>query len=206
MNLNNLPPNIKGIVFDIGNVLIPYDEKRVVLSLLADSKIKDDEKIRLAVFRSVASYLFQIDFLKPAEFYEKIRDALGLNLSETDFFQQYSKTFLEPNSKMVNFLQAAKTAGLKVSLLSNLDKFLYHYLLTKYSWLNQVDYLAISWQWRLLKPDLRLLEAVEKKLSLQSHQIFYLDDFAKNIAVAQARGWQVQQYCAPYPSITIEPS
>jgi len=189
-----LPPQVKGVVFDIGNTLIPFDENKVIKTILPHTEENKFNNIFETIFRSGPHYSFLAGFIQPNEYFKEIRDEIGLKLPEKQFFKIYKQVFGEPNGKLIRFLKKSKNAGLRIGILSNLDIVLYLDLLKKYEWLKKVDYPAVSWRMKAIKPDHRFFDEIEIFLELEPNEIFYIDDCRANIEAAQIREWLAAQY------------
>ena len=184
-----LPPEIKGVVFDIGNVLVPYNEDNVIDMLRSYTLNISYDALFNLLFRSFVHLAFFMGYITPAKFYESIRIKSDLRLTEREFFFIYNKVFQEPNQDIVRFLLECKKADYKIGVLSNIDKNNFHFLYKKYNWFKSVDKFSTSFGVQYLKPDYRPFCMMEKKLGIKGEEIFYLDDNRSNLDTAEKRRW-----------------
>lgn len=192
----DIPSTAKSVVFDIGNVLVFYDELFVANLLSMHSDIKNANEIRKIVFRSNAHYLFQVGLLNRAEFYKTICGLIKTNLMENDFFDLYVQVFQSQNTDIVTLMHEVKASGLKIGILSNINSVLYFSLIERFCWFSKLDIncTVLSCDLKYLKPNFHLFHAIEEGLSLKSDEIFYIDDYENNVTTARKRGWMAYHY------------
>jgi len=181
--------NIRVVVFDIRNVLIFYDENRVVRELKKYS-LESEEKILQELFRSNAYQSWLMDEISEEEFFEIIKERLGLNMRLEEFFRIYETVFTEPNLPLVSLIKELKIRGIKIALMSDIDYFLYFRLTKRFPFITEeVDYSVFSWDIGTLKPDFVFSVMIRKFFNVEPERILLLDSNPKNIMVWRYRRW-----------------
>jgi putative hydrolase of the HAD superfamily len=199
--LSQIPKSVKGVVFDIGNVLIPYDENMVIQKYLQHSQEQDYEKVYRIVFRNLGvQKLFFTNIITESGFYEETKELIGLNLSKKEFLDIYLSVFKEPESEMLDLFRYLQKNNYQIGIMSNIDYFRYNNLIHKYPWIQEVTITVTSCNTNVLKPDKTMFDIIEKKFNLPGKEILLIDDLINNINAAISYGWNALHY-DKYPDI-----
>ncbi len=184
--------NIKVIVFDLGNVLIPFDYKRLVKSM---NKIDDGLGDRFAkkyydnyhVHRQYETWeLSNNDFIK-----------ILIEWSENKIPEEkikfiYADLFVE--NKEVTALLPKLKENYKLVLLSNTNFIHQKYGWEKYDFLKYFNKLILSHEVGAIKPDEKIYRAVEAFTNEPSESHIFIDDIVEYIEGAKKCGWDGIQF------------
>ena len=180
------------IVFDLGNVLIPFDYS------IALNKLNDIEKNlgnRFIEFYN-SNYQLHRDFekgiLSESDFISKMLKAVDNKIDSETFCRLFSDIFTM-NENVVSLLPILKK-DYKIFLLSNTNSIHQKYGWQKYEFLKYFDKLILSHEVRSVKPEEKIYREVEKASGFPSAEHFYIDDIQEYVNAAKNIGWDVVQF------------
>lgn len=183
--------NTKVLLLDLGNVLLEFSHLPIgeALARHASSAIfKDPKEVMRYLFRGdqPAEAPFDEGKVSPFQFYEGIRDKMGLNLSFGEFTGIWNSIFLEkPGASRVVELLKGKVG---LHLLSNTNVLHFEHCLRQFPWLRKLDSWFLSYEMGLRKPHPAIYKRVLKRLGARPEEVLYLDDIPENLGPAEALG------------------
>jgi 2-haloacid dehalogenase len=98
----------------------------------------------------------------------------------------------------VELVQALKTAGYTVALLSNISTEKYEVLRRKYRFFDYFDSQLISAEVKLLKPDPRIYTLLLEQINRAAEDCIFIDDSAINVVGADRVGMTAIQFQSPH--------
>lgn len=169
----------------MGGVLIDYNPEKTLYSVFdketADILLK--EIFRNSVWADKdRGILFPDDIMQmkkgviPEAAFEKTKDMVE------NFFN-----YMPPFEKMYDFVRQLKDNGYGIYLLSNASAD-FHENRASIPVLSLFDGVIISADYKLLKPEKEIYQALYEKFSLKPEECFFIDDVQKNIDGARATG------------------
>ncbi len=174
------------IVFDLGNVLLPFDYN-IMLNKL--------EKIEKDLGKNFLTYYmenydihrkFERGDLPEEDFIKKMLSGLNNKISKETFCEYYSKVFAV-NEEVASLLPKLKMDYMLV-LLSNTNSI--HELYWKnYGFIKYFDKLVLSYKVRALKPEEKIYKAVESITKRSSDEHIFIDDIEEYAEGAKKAGW-----------------
>lgn len=181
---------IETFVFDIGNVLLPFDFSRALVRLAADSEIHDPVEILARVDQIKLGYEDgQID---RASFLRGVFDVLQYRGTEGDFIAAWEDIF-DPNEAMFDLVE--KLHGrYPLYLLSNTGDIHREYFFRQYPVFQRFSGGVYSYEVRLLKPHREIYEATARQFGINPATTFFVDDLLPNIESAREFGFQPHHY------------
>jgi glucose-1-phosphatase len=180
------------IVFDLGNVLIPFDYN------IAIEKMEKIEKKLGHNFMEL--YNSNYDFHRSFERGEVSKDDFIIKMLEFAEHKIDEKTFCEYYSKIfkVNEDVAALLPVLKekyqLVLLSNTNSIHQEYGWKDYSFLGNFDKLILSHEAGAVKPEPEIYKAVEAFTQKPSEEHIFIDDILEYAEGAKKLGWDAIQF------------
>jgi len=175
------------IVFDLGNVLIPFDYAPAINKL---NKIQSGLGDKFAEFYK-SNYFIHRDFEKgsiPEEsFINKMLEVVEHKI-DAETFKNYYTDIFSVNEDVVSLLPVLKK-NYKLFLLSNTNSIHQKYGWRKYEFLKYFDKLILSHEILSIKPEERIYREVEKASGLPSTDHFYIDDIQEYVDAAKKIGW-----------------
>jgi HAD superfamily hydrolase (TIGR01509 family) len=184
------------ILFDIGNVLIGFDQELIWKRLATVSNLSADE-IRQRIQASGVMDLHETGKLSSRELFQAIQDRGQLDpaLSFEEFSLIWADIFWEhkPITRLVQTLQQHYA----ILLLSNVGEIHWNWLVKQFPIFSQVDDLILSYQVGYMKPAREIYhEAIRRSGSLPE-QCVYIDDIAEYIKASRQLGLQGIHYQSP---------
>ncbi|MGC9369448.1 MAG: HAD family hydrolase [Paracoccaceae bacterium] len=187
-----MPP--KAVIFDIGNVLIGWHPERFY-----DRAIGEDR--RRALFAAVDLHDMNERVDLGADFARTVYDMADRNPDFRDEIRMWHDHWLElaqpliPHS--VQLMRALQARGTPVFALTNFGVGSFELAAAHYPFLRDFDRSYVSGHLKVIKPDPRIYEIVERDSGLPPESLLFTDDRADNIAAAGARGWQTHHFTGP---------
>lgn len=183
---------LKAIVFDLGNVLIPFDNKIFVNRL---NSIKNGIGDNLYDFYK-SNYHFHRNFergqIPEEEFISKMLDVIEDLINPETFCNYYADIF-SLNEEVIALLPQLKK-NYKLFLLSNTDPIHEKYGWRKYDFFIHFDKLILSHKVGAVKPEEKIYRAVEKASGFLPEEHFFIDDIIDYVNAAKDFGWDAVQF------------
>ncbi len=196
--LNN---KISVIVFDLGNVLIPFDYNIIKTKLNAldeglGRRFYEKYKEHYHVHREFETWKLSND-----EFLKIMMEWTENKITEEEFCKIYSDIF-EVNEDVASLLPKLKE-NYKLVLLSNTNYIHQKYGWEKYEFLKNFEKLILSHEVGAIKPQEKIYRAVEEFTQLPSNEHIFIDDIREYAEGAKACGWDGIQFLG-YDNLVVE--
>ncbi|MBT8380036.1 MAG: HAD family phosphatase [Ignavibacteria bacterium] len=180
------------IVFDLGNVLLPFDYTKTIKRMnslepgLGDNFYEFYNK----------NYHIHRDFEKgkisEADFIKIMLSVVDNKLDAETFCDYYSDIF-SLNKNVISLLPDLKK-NYKLFLLSNTDSIHKRYRWEKYDFLKFFDHIILSFEVGAVKPEKSIYRSVEKVSAFPSGEHFYIDDIQEYVDAAKELGWDAVRF------------
>jgi glucose-1-phosphatase len=175
------------IVFDLGNVLIPFDYSSALNNL---NKI--DAELGLKFWEYYKdNYKLHRDFergdVSEEDFINKMLHIFNNKVDKETFCSLYSEIFTE-NADVTRLLPGLKKKYILV-LLSNTNSIHMEYGWKDYPFLKYFDKLILSHQVNAVKPEPKIYKAVEAYTGKPSEEHIFIDDIQEYVDGAKSLGW-----------------
>ncbi len=180
------------VVFDLGNVLIPFDYSIIINRLnkiesgLGD-KFYNRYKENYHVHREFESWKMSTE-----EFIKIMLEWLEHKVTREEFCEIYSNIFTV-NEDVAALLPEIKKKY-KLVLLSNTNYIHQKYGWEKYEFLKHFDKLVLSHEAGAIKPEEKIYRTVEAFTQLPSEEHIFIDDIEEYINGAKQIGWDGIQF------------
>jgi len=167
---------IKGIIFDLGNVILDFDH-RIAAAKIAKFTDMSGEDIYNLFFDSPATGLFEEGKISPEDFFKIVKESLDLKLNFEEFVPIWDEIFFfsEKNLAAYNIARALKN-NYRVALLSNINFLHLEYIKKTFPILDAFHDILTSCELRLRKPDARIYMKALEVLGTGAEETFYTDD------------------------------
>ena len=178
---------IKNIVFDLGNVLIWFDEENMVGKYVSD---KEDAKLLRSVILD-RLYWDKLDAgtISDEEAVEAFKTRLPERLWAVSKEIYYNWIYnIPPVEGMAELVQDLKKANrVRLFLLSNISTYFAEHdeVLPILAFFEKKIYSAVC---GMVKPNREIFEYLRKECGILAEETLFIDDSAKNIAGAQSVG------------------
>lgn len=178
---------IRTVVFDIGNVLVPFEWQKIYAQLfdpqtaeiVSRTTVLDTEKWNELDRGALPHEKILESFIAAAPEYEK---EIRLALREI-----YAR--MRPYPYAAGWLKALKEKGYGVYLLSNFGKTPFETALPALDFLPYCDGRILSYQVERIKPDPLIYAILCQKYRISPNQAVFLDDNPENVRAAEEFGF-----------------
>ncbi len=179
-------PRRTAVIFDYGNVLArtlnptPRTtwERRLGLASGALQRLVHNEHSWVAA---------QLGQLTVDAYWHDVGTRLGLSPADTAMLRATFYTGDVLNVELIARIDQLHAAGIRTALLSNFSTELRHFL-ADYDLLWRFEYIAISAEIGVMKPDVTAYQTVLARLGLPGQHCIFIDDQPANVRAAQALG------------------
>ena len=189
------------IVFDLGNVLLPFDYNKLL------SKLEKVEGGLGEHFEEIyySNYEFHRNFergkISEEKFIGRMLEILNHKIDSATFCNYYANIF-EVNEDVAALLPKLKE-NYKLIILSNTDPIHTKYGWEHYEFLQHFDNLILSHETGAVKPEEKIYRAVEKASGVPAEEHLFIDDIDKYVDAAMNLGWDGIQFTC-YSSLLEE--
>lgn len=184
---------IKTVVFDLGNVILPFDFS-ICCEKLSRISPYSAEEIYLSGVKSEIVLAYERGKISSLDFYKQITSALSANISFDDFRDAWNEIFTE--NKHVSALIKRLKNKYRLLLLSNTNEMHFDYACRQYPVLNEFDDFILSFQLRLMKPETQIYEEVIRRADAAPEEIVYIDDIEIYAEAAKKSGIRGITFCS----------
>ncbi len=183
---------VKNIVFDLGNVLIPFDYQPMIEGL---NSIEGGLGLRFSDFYK-ANYRHHRDYesgqLTDDEFLSIMMNATEHKIGKEEFCKLFSNIFTV-NENVTALLPKLKTRY-RVYLLSNTNAIHQKYGWAHYPFIREFEKLFLSYEMGAVKPEPEIYQAVSRYTHSLPEEHIFIDDVAEYAEGARAQGWDAIQF------------
>ena len=186
-------PPIKVILYDLGNVILPFNHYQIAekLSQLCQKReARDHQEIfsYLFDFQKGIVNRFEVGQVSSEEFFQSIKEHLGLSISFDEFIPIWTDIFSE-NIEVSQIILSQKGRW-RLGLLSNTDPLHFHYILSKFSIMRAFDQWISSYEVGFKKPAIEIFQTAIAWASVEPQEILFIDDLKNHVEVAISLGMQ----------------
>jgi putative hydrolase of the HAD superfamily len=194
--INMSPMNrspIEVILFDLGNVILPFNHYQIAEKLSQFSQRKefqDPQKIFSYLFDfeegSVNGY--EVGKVSSIQFFKSLKEYLHLSLSFEEFIPIWNDIFTEDQgvSTVIRSLKGNK----KLGLISNTNPLHFDYILSKFPITQIFDKWILSHEVGFKKPAIEIFQKAVEWASVKPEKIFFIDDIKRHVEVGVSLGMQ----------------
>jgi len=185
---------VEAVIFDIGNVLIEWQPENFYDAEIGEAR-------RREMFGTVDLHGMNDRVDLGHNFRDTIYGTADANPAFGDEIRMWHDRWLElarpviPQS--VRLMRALRAKGVPVFALTNFGIGSFELAQTEYDFLSEFDRAYVSGHMGVIKPDVTIYEMVEADCGVAPGALLFTDDREKNIAAADARGWQTHLFEGP---------
>jgi HAD superfamily hydrolase (TIGR01509 family) len=192
-----MTPSIEVILFDLGNVILPFNHYQIAEKLSRFSRKKEG-----ADAANIFSYLF--DFSNGAvnqyetgkissqEFYQSLKKSFQLEIAFEQFVPIWNEIFTE-NVEVSEIIRSLKGKK-KLGLISNTNPLHFDYALSNYPILLTFDKWILSHEVGFKKPAREIFQLAIDWASVKPEKILFIDDMETHVEAALLIGLQGIQF------------
>lgn len=177
---------LRTFLFDMGNVLIPFDINRGYQALSHHSGLPQTE-VAERIRHSGLYNAYESGQLETEEFLDLFSSLLGLTLSLEAFREVWNSIFL-PHTATSEELILTLKQNHRLVLLSNTNDLHYQWLRERYPILEHFDAFTLSYAEKAMKPDQRIYAAAVSYAQCSPSECFFTDDIERYVLAARDFG------------------
>lgn len=184
--------DIQTIIFDLGNVLIGWDARRLYRRLLPDLQAVDSflEQIRFSEWNA------RQDAGRP--FREGVAELSRQFPQHAGLIQAYDTHWEESITgtcdETIEIARQLKQAGWHLCLLSNFSTEKFQLIRERHPFLELFDEMVISGEHKLIKPDPAIFLLTLRRIGREARECLFIDDSLPNIETARSLGFHAIHY------------
>jgi len=189
VQMNQLP--IEVIIFDLGNVILPFNHYQI-----AEKLSRFVQKKEFHNPQRIFSYLFdfengsvngyEVGKVSSLEFFQSLKKSLHLTLSLEEFTPIWNDIFWE-NVEVSEIIRSLKGKK-RLALLSNTNPLHFDYILSKFPVVRIFDKWILSHEVGSKKPDAKIFQKAIEWASVEPEKILFIDDMKTHVEVAVSLG------------------
>lgn len=183
---------LKTIIFDLGNVIIPFDFRRGYAALEAHVNIPAAEIPERIRATGLVPEL-ESGRIEPRDFVEAINKALDTELSYETFREIWGSIFLPETLIPISLVERLKE-NYRMVVLSNTNAIHFEMVWEAYPILRLFDQLVLSHEVMAMKPEPAIYAAAIAAAQAEPGECFFTDDIAAYVEGARAAGIQAEQF------------
>lgn len=184
------------IVFDFGGVLFDWDYRQVFRPFFAQDEL------------ALEHFLQEVDFLgwnrgmdAALDFTAGLREVCQRFPQYCHLMRAYDERWLSSIRGTIPcslaLIEQLKQRGHAVYGMTNFNASKYKILRRHYPFLEELDYVLVSGEVGMLKPDERIFHLFIERTGQSAQACLLIDDTLANIEAARRLGWQTVHYTGP---------
>jgi FMN phosphatase YigB (HAD superfamily) len=175
------------VVFDLGKVLVDFDDN-IAASRIATHCTLPSAAVKRFYFQSHLLADYESGRLTRDEFFEHARETTGFR-GTIDEFGGFFADIFTPIPPMIELHAELRRRGVPTYIFSNTNDLAIEHIRRNFPFFRDFDGYIFSYKVRVMKPDAKIYEALEKLTGRHGADILYIDDRPENVAAGAARGW-----------------
>ena len=185
---------IKLFVFDLGNVIVPFEHRQIIVKLLRKARNKV-----VPSPHECFSFLFDLEngfvnryeegLMSSIEFFSTIRDRYDLDMDFEEFKAIWNPIF-SANPDVDEAIRYLKGKEFPVFLLSNTNELHFAYIIEHYPIVHSLDEWILSFEVGAKKPKKRIFDVIFERMDVDAGDVFYVDDIHQYVDAAKSYGIQ----------------
>jgi 2-haloacid dehalogenase len=190
------PRKVDSVVFDLGNVMIPWNPRFLYRKLF-----NGDEKKVEWFLENICTGEWNETHDAGRAFADGVAELIGRHPEHRELIEAYvgrwDEMLGEPIAENVALARDLKDAGLALYVLSNLSREKYPATRARCPFLEWFDGIVISAHEGVRKPFPGIFEVLVKRYGLAPERTVFIDDSGKNIEASRSLGFLGIKYDSP---------
>jgi putative hydrolase of the HAD superfamily len=182
----------KLFVFDLGNVILPFEHRQIGAKLYERSRDRNGltpQRIFDVLFDMEEGLInrYEEGLMSSSEFFGDLKNRFELDMELETFMDIWNPIFREDEDvkRTILFL---KERGYPLFLLSNTNELHFSYIIKKYPIVHVFDEWILSFEVGAKKPEERIFRTIFEKMDIPAEDVFYIDDIAPYVEAAKGLG------------------
>ena len=184
--------SVKTVIFDLGNVVVPFDIQRGYVALQAHCRHSSAEIASLVRASGIVPR-FEAGQMSPRDFVARFSEALGLDIGYERFCELWNGIFL-PGELVPDALLAGLHQRYRLLALSNTNALHFETVRRAYPILKHFDDCVLSFEVGAAKPDPAIYQAALARARCLPHECFFTDDVPLYVEAAKQAGMEAVRF------------
>jgi glucose-1-phosphatase len=185
---------IKLFVFDLGNVILPFEHRQIAVKLHETSRIQDrftpDDLFKFLFDRDRGLVNpYEEGLMSSVDFFAKLREKYKLEL-EFEEFRDIWNIIFEENAEINDIIIYLKNKGFPIFLLSNTNELHFSYIMERYPIIHSIDEWILSYEVGAKKPKQKIYDTIFERTDTARGEVLYIDDVPEYVEAAKTYGLQ----------------
>jgi glucose-1-phosphatase len=177
---------MKAVLFDLGNVLIPYNHQRSLMAVAA--LCTADSALVRAIYEEYGIAL-GLGKVSGEDFYRHVIERTGAKtVAMADFNAAFCAGIGRDDAALAYAVELQARSGVTVGVISNTNAIHVAWLDDHVLELSALDLVMMSNEVKLLKPDPEIFQLALELLDVDTPATLFVDDAPANVAAAQEMG------------------
>jgi glucose-1-phosphatase len=180
----------KLFVFDLGNVILPFENRQIAEKLHARSAsdcTSEDIFRYLFDLHEGSVNAYEEGLSSSLQFFLDVRNRYKLDLDFDEFRDIWNNIFKE-NLEVNEMIVYLKAKGFPLFLLSNTNELHFTHVIDQYPIVHLMDEWILSFEIGAKKPEKRIYDAIFHKMDVGRNEVFYIDDVEQYVEMARGMG------------------
>ena len=182
----------RAIIFDLGNVIVPFDFSRAYQRMEEISGLNRDE-IRRRISSAGLGPRLESGQIEVEDFVARVNELLGTSLAYAEFRQIWVSIFDRQALIPENLLLSIRKRY-RMLLLSNTNALHFGWLDETFPHLGHFHHRVLSHEVMAMKPDPRVYEEAIRRSGCLPEECFFTDDVAEYVQGARKAGMDAVQF------------
>ena len=183
---------IKTILFDLGNVIIPFDVK-LAYARMSERCGCPAEEVAARVRATGLVAPFEKGEIEAEPFVRELSSALKVDITHQEFCDWWNGVFL-PDPLVPEALLEDLRSRHRLLALSNTNSIHFAMLKEAYPLLRHFDGYVLSYEVGAAKPEAKIFREAIAKAQCSPEECFFTDDLIVNVEAARAHGMDAVQF------------
>lgn len=182
---------IRAIFLDLGNVVLPFDNRRFFRKLARVSPLEEAE-ITERYFAAPWRWKYESGKISSTRFRREICKLAEVSMEEDEFFRAFNSVF--DRKANVDFAFLNELAGrYTLLLLSNTNAAHFAFVRRRFGLFRAFHHFALSYRVGAAKPETLIYEAALRMSGVPGQETFYADDIEEFVEAGRAAGMNAAQ-------------
>ena len=183
---------IRLFVFDLGNVILPFEHHQIAVKLHQRSTEKSvftPQQLFDVMFDLQNGLInpYEEGLMSSGEFFSNLKRRFQLDMDMKAFSDIWNPIFHD-DPEVNRVILYLKEKNYPLFLLSNTNELHFSYIMEKYPIIHWFDEWLLSFEVGVKKPNRRIYDAIFEKMDVRPGEVFYVDDIVKYVETAQQFG------------------
>ena len=187
--------SIDTVVFDIGNVLIPWDPRWLYRKLLPDDEAIErflrEVDFQAWNLRHDAGQPFALGIAEHGARFPHYRPLLQA------YFDRFEESMGSAIAGTLALVRQLRASGYRTLALTNFPAETFRRTLARYPFLTEFEGIVVSGEEHLVKPDPEIYRRLCSRYGVEPARSVFIDDSAPNVAGAQNIGMHALRFSSP---------